>query len=129
MEMKCISVMKYFKKMDIQAVNGKPFPVHCREFYLERIRFVERPLYATPLEVANVYRSINAGLCYESDLLECVCYFSNNNHTKTTRHFHNHNLITSPCERLQHLALYCLYNGGLVNLSVQDLSYIYSFIS
>lgn len=121
--------MNYFKKMDSFAVTGIKFPVHSREYYLTKIKFVERPRYSTPLEVSFAVEYINRGLFDDSVLGETVAYFQNNQTGKNTLHYCSEgNIVRSPCERLQNLAYYCQYNNGLANLSLDDLQYIYSWL-
>ena len=31
--------MNYFRKMDVRSIDGRRTPVHCREFYLEKIAY------------------------------------------------------------------------------------------
>lgn len=120
--------MKFFKNMDPLAVNGKKLPVHCREFYLEKISYVERPRYATPLEVAFALDSINRGSLPVGMLDDIVCYFEHKSTHKTTQYFTSLSFVFEPVERIAHLAYYCMYNHGLNNLSVYDLAYIYSWL-
>lgn len=121
--------MGYFKKMDSFAVIGINFPVHSREYYLNIIKYVERPRYATALDVFIVTDYINRGLLDDSVLGEIVVYFQNRITGKNTfRYCDDTDKFYPSCERLQHLAYYCQYNNGLANLSLDDLQYIYSWL-
>ena len=120
--------MMYFRKMDVRSIDGRRTPVHCREYYLEKIAYVERPRYATPLEVASALDSINRGCLPMGMLDDIVCYFEHKVSHKTTQYFTFQNVVREPVERIAHLAYYCMYNHGLNNLSVYDLAYIYSWL-
>lgn len=121
-------IKHYFKKMDPQSVNGKKLPVHCRGFYLEKIAYIERPRFATSLEVASALDSINRGSLHVGMLDDIVCYFEHKSTHKTTQYFTFMSFVPEPVERIAHLAFYCMYNHGLNNLSVYDLAYIYSWL-
>lgn len=110
-------------------MTGIKFPVHSREYYLSKIKFVERPRYATPLEVSFAIDYINRGLFDDLVFGETVVYFQNRQTGKNTfRYCDDNNIVHSCCERLQNLAYYCQYNNGLANLSLDDLQFIYSWL-
>ena len=117
-------IMNYFKKIDFHNYCNPFHKYHSREWYLERLRFIERPLYCTDFQLQTLRSRILKGLADVSELDLCVYYFSNKSHTKSTRYICNDNIIQVP-ERMQSLILFALYNHGLEKMSVLDLDYIY----
>lgn len=112
------------------AVTGTNVPVHCKKYYLKRIRYVERPTYATPMETACMIESLNRGIAKRTIKDEICAYFENRKTGKKTHAFTDNksNIVYIPNERLQNLTIYAMYNGGLKNMSEQDLQYIWKFI-
>lgn len=71
---------------------------------------------------------INRGLLPDSVAGEIICYFQNRQTGKNTLSVVDDNIVKPVCERLRNLSIYCMYNHGLEELSLDDLQYVYSWL-